>query len=301
MENVNRFINRYFGVILLTGAVLGLFMPFREADTSQVIILALGIVIFTSFFRISLDQELFRADWKRLPVFFVLRFMVLPVLAYLFFNMFSSFYAISFFLLLLLPAAVSSPAFSAMFGGSVSLALKILVFSSFISILSIPLLSSMMLTHNIQIDGKQMFLIMVYTVAVPFAAHLPLRRSGKISGFFRSNIPVITALGLMVIFVVSTSRNKAIILEEPGKMLIYAGISAVFYLVLYLVGYFLAAGQEKPRRIAYSVSSGANNIGIGVTLTMLFFPGEINVFFIVSQLSWIFVLIPMRTLYDRLN
>ena len=55
--------------------------------------------------------------------------------------------------------------------------------------------------------------------------------------------------------------------------------------------------QDKPRRISYSVSSGANNIGLGVTLTTLFFPGEVNVFFIIAQLSWIFMLIPMRYFY----
>jgi hypothetical protein len=75
----------------------------------------------------------------------------------------------------------------------------------------------------------------------------------------------------------------------------------VFYLILYLIGFYINYKNAKGNRIAFSVSSGANNIGMGVTLTMLFFPGDINVFFIVSQLAWIFVLIPMRYFYKYIK
>lgn len=301
MKALNSLINQYFGVILLLSAILGLVVPPFDIDTSLIIIFALGTVIFSSFFRIALNKELFRADWKSLPLYFVARFLVLPLIVYFIFVGFSEFYALAFFLLLLLPAAVSSPAFSAMFGGSVSLALKILVFSSFLSILSIPILSGWVLTRNVQIDSVSLFLIMVYTVVIPFVLHIPFRKSEKATRFFTTNNPVITALGLMTIFVFSTSKNREIIFSDPAKMLVYTLVAILFYLALYFFGFYMMRKQERSRRIAYSVSSGANNIGIGVTLTMLFFPGETNVFFIVSQLSWIFVLIPMRYFYDRMK
>jgi hypothetical protein len=142
-----------------------------------------------------------------------------------------------------------------------------------------------------------MFLILIYTIVIPFIIYFPVREIKMVSSFFHQNTPVITALGLMTIFVFSTSKNKAIILATPYKVLLYAGISSVLFFILYLIGYYLVYKQTKSKRIAFSVSSGANNIGIGVTLTMLFFPGEINVFFIVSQIAWIFVLIPMKYFY----
>jgi predicted Na+-dependent transporter len=301
MTAINSFVNRYFGLILLAAAILGLFIPATELDISIIIIIALGGVIFSSYFRIELDKTIFQSDWRYLPVYFAIRFLVLPVIVYLIFIRFSVFYSTAFFLLLLLPAAVSSPAFAAMFGGNIGLALKILVFSSFLSILTLPLLSSIILSRTVRIDSMHMFLIMIYTIVIPFFLHLPFRRSLKIAGFMKLNIPVITAIGLMIIFVFSTAENRSVILQAPAKMLQYALISAVFYLGIYFIGYFLITKQDKSKRIAYSVCSGANNIGIGVTLTMLFFPGETNVLFIVSQLAWIFVLIPMRYFYRRIN
>jgi len=209
----------------------------------------------------------------------------------------STFYSISFFLLLLLPAAVSSPAFAAMYHGRVSLALKILIFSSFASILFIPTLSGVALRQTVKIDSRHMFLILVYTLVLPFLLHIPFRKSKIISTFFIENNPLVTALGLISIFVFSTSKNRAIIFENPQKVIVYAMVSLVFFLALYILGYYINFKRDQKSRVTFSVASGANNIGMGVTLTMLFFPGNINVFFIVSQLAWIFVLIPMRYFY----
>jgi predicted Na+-dependent transporter len=138
---------------------------------------------------------------------------------------------------------------------------------------------------------------MVYTIVIPFIVHLPLRRFKALRAIITQNSPLITALGLIIVFIAATSSNRSIILENPVKVLLYAIISVISYLVLYLTGFYLLTRQVKPCRISYSVSSGANNIGLGVTLTALFFPGDINVFFIIAQLSWIFMLIPMRYFY----
>ncbi len=297
MQTVNNFINKYFGAILLGSAIIGLFAPLPNLDTSTLIIFALASVIFSSYFRINLDSKLLKADWSSIFIYFFLRFLVLPIIVFFMFRPFTNFYSISFFMLLLLPSAVSSPAFSAMYNGSVSLALKILIFSSFMSIVSIPFLSGLILAQSVQIDSTHMFLILIYTIIIPFVGHIPFRKLTAINSFFKNNNPVITALGLMSIFVFSTSKNRDIILSNPSKVLVYAGISVVFFLILYILGYYLIPKAEKRKKVAYSVCSGANNIGMGVTLTMLFFPGEINVFFIVSQIAWIFVLIPMRYFY----
>ncbi|MFO7659020.1 MAG: hypothetical protein R6W78_18315 [Bacteroidales bacterium] len=297
MKQVNSFINRYFGIILLVSAISGLFIPLPDVNTVNIIMISLAVIIFSSFFRIALNRELFTKDIKPVSLFFFLRFLVIPVAAFYLLHLFSSFYAIAFLLLLLMPAAVSSPSFSAMFNGNVSLALKILVFTSFLSIFSIPFICQLLLTHDVETDSKQMFLTMVYTIVIPFLAHLPVRKSKKIKMVISDNNPLITAVGLIVIFISATSRNRDIIFENPEKILIYTIISIIAFLLFYLIGYYLLPGRKKADKIAYSVSSGANNIGLGVTLTALFFPGDINVFFIVSQLAWIFALIPMRHFY----
>jgi predicted Na+-dependent transporter len=297
MLRLNAFINRFFGLILLLAAVTGLFIPAIGADTATLIIISLAVIIFASFFKVGLNRSLFMDDLVPASKYFMMRFVILPVAAYYLIDIFSPFYATSFLLILLLPAAVSSPAFTAMFNGKVSLSLKILVFSSFLSILTIPVFCSLLLSKEVSIDSRHLFYTMIYTIVLPFIVHLPFRRIKGIKRIIILNSPIITALGLIIVFIAATSRNRSVILENPVKVLLYTLVSILGYLVLYLLGYYLLCRADKPRRISYSVSSGANNIGLGVTLTTLFFPGEVNVFFIIAQLSWIFMLIPMRYFY----
>ena len=299
MNAINNFINRFFGLILLLAALSGLFVPILNTNTSIIIIIALAVIIFTSFFNVELNRNLVTEDLLPVSKYLAIRFVILPVVLYYIIVPVSPFYAATFLLILLLPAAVSSPAFTAMFNGNVSLSLKILIFSSFLSILTIPMLCSWLLSKDVDIDSRHMFYTMVYTIVIPFIVHLPLRKLKGLKRVLITNSPLITALGLMIVFIAATSKNRSIIFDHPLKVLIYTLVSVISYLLLYLFGYGVMSRQDKTRRIAYSVSSGANNIGLGVTITALFFPGEVNVFFIIAQLSWIFMLIPMRYFYKR--
>lgn len=293
---INAFISRNLGIILLASAASGLFIRSTDFDSSLVIIVSLAAIIFASFFQIQLNKDLLMKDVRSSLVYFALRFAVMPVIVYYLTAPISEFYAVCGLVLLLLPAAVSAPAFTTMFGGNAALSLKLLVLTSFLSIAAIPLIVQMVL-GKVEIEAGRMTVAMMYVIVAPFILHLPFRGNLKIRNAITGNIPLITAVGLAVIFIVSTSKNREIILGNPEIMLVYAIISLLIYLFLYAAGYFLMKGKPAADRIAYSVCSGANNIGLGVTLTALFFPSEMNVFFIVSQLAWIFVLIPVRRLF----
>jgi hypothetical protein len=95
----------------------------------------------------------------------------------------------------------------------------------------------------------------------------------------------------------STAFFLSLLLPSAVSLPAFAAMATAVLLIFYLGTYYLMSGHTRSERIAFSVSSGANNIGLGVTLTILFFPGDINVFIIVSQLAWIIVLIPVRYFY----
>ena len=297
--SINLFINRFLGIILLAAALLGLFINLPEMDISLIIILALGTVIFSAFFKVDLSPAIFVEDIKPIMLFFVLRYLLLPVAVYFLFVGISSFYATAFLLLLLLPTAVSSPAFTILFGGNIKLSLKLLVITSFLSILSIPAISQLIISQKVAIDGIDLLMMMIYTIVYPFLLHLPFRANHTFRKMINNNGPLITTIGLSIIFIVSTSHNREIILGNPEKMLIYAIIAVGFYLASYVIGFYLLPRQSLSNRTAFSICSGANNIGLGVTLTALFFSGDTNIFFIISQLAWIFILIPLRYFFAK--
>ncbi len=288
------FIQRYFGALLLVSCLVGMVVPSVGEATPLIVILALAFIIFCSFFQINFSSESLKTDFRISVRFWILRFVLLPLVVFFAFKWISDFYAPALLLSFLLPAAVSSPSFTVIFGGKSELSLKILVYSSFLAVFTIPFLLSLLLGKTIDVSPGKMLLTLVYTIVLPFIAHLPVRKFSTVKDFIGHYNALFTLAGLSTIFIVVTARNKSIILANPGMVGLYAIETMALYCFLYIAGYYMFPSQTKDVRKTFSISSGANNIGLGVTITALFFPGNMNVFFIVSQLAWVVMLIPLR-------
>lgn len=301
MKKLNDTINRYFGVILFGATLTGLFLPDIHINVNNVIVIALAFIIFISFFKVKVDKTLVSGDFRTILLFFIIRFIALPVILYFTLIYISEYYAIVIFILLILPSAVSSPAFANMFNGNIAMALKIMIFSSFLTILTLPLLCKFVLTGNKEIDVTGMFYTMIYTIIVPFIIHLPFKSSKKTVSFLTLNSPLLTVTGLSAIYLLAIIKNKDIIMANPMLVIFYTLISVLIFLILYISGFKFIKNKDIKNKISFSICSGANNVGLGVAITALYFTEEINVFFITAQLAWIVALIPIRYFFFRYN
>lgn len=293
------FIRQNFGILLLMSCIAGMFLPQPGKITPLIVQFCLAFIIFCSFFQINFNASVLFTDFKISLVYWGLRFVVIPVLLFFAFKWVSDFYAIVLLLTFLLPSAVSSPSFSAIYGGQPDLSMKILIYSSFLAVITLPFLLSHLLGSSVEISRYKMLMTLVYTIVIPFIAHLPLRKVPEVSGFINRYNALFTLLGLSTIFIIVTARNKADILDNLLRVGLYSAISLLIYLSMYLIGYFLLPKQTRVYKRTFSISSGANNIGLGVTITALFFPGNINIFFIVSQLMWVIMLVPLRRIFSH--
>ncbi len=289
-----QFINRYFGALLLLSCFIGMVMPSFGEKTPVIIMVALAFIIFCSFFQINFSLRALTADFRLTLKFYAMRYIMLPVLSFLALKWFSEFYALVLLLSFLLPAAVSSPSFTILFGGKPELSLKILIISSFLSVISIPVFMSLLPGHMVNVRAGEMLMTLVYTIVVPFLLHLPLRNIIAVRNTISRFNSLFTLTGLGTIFVVATARNRPAILGNPGLVGLYAAEALLLYTFLYWLGHVLLSREPAGERRTMAISSGANNIGLGVTITALFFPGKMNIFFIVSQLAWVVMLIPLR-------
>jgi predicted Na+-dependent transporter len=300
MNSFMIFVHRYFGMLLLVFCLLGLLVPSFGAGTPVVVTVSLAFIIFFSYFQIDFSPESLLTDFRISIRFWLVRYVIVPVVVYFAFKWIDSFYARVMLLAFLLPAAVSSPSFTVIFGGKPGLSLKILVYSSFLAILTIPFLMTLLLGSTIEVSAGTMLLTLVYTILIPFILHFPLRKVRRIKEFTGKYNSLFTLAGLSMIFLAVTARNKAAILGQPLQIALFAAEALVLYCLLYVAGYYLFPGQPADVRKTFSISSGANNIGLGVTITALFFTGDMNIFFIVSQLAWVVILIPLRRVLARL-
>ncbi len=292
-----QFINRYFGLLLLLSCMIGMMVPSFGDITPRLVMIALAFIIFCSFFQIEFSPRALAADFKLSLQFWLIRFVIIPVVVFLVLQWFSDFYALLMLLIFLLPAAVASPSFTILFGGKPDLSLKILIYSSFLSVLSIPLIMGWLPGSLVKVNAGQLLMTMVYTIILPFLIHLPLRKIRVVRNTIGRYNALFTLLGLGIIFIAATARNKPAILADPVLVGLYAVIALLLYSVLYLTGFLLMPSKSRQERMTMSISSGANNIGLGVTITALFFPGNMNVFFIVAQLAWVIALIPLRKIF----
>jgi predicted Na+-dependent transporter len=292
-----RFIQRYFGLLLLLSCMIGMMVPSFGDITPRLVMIALAFIIFCSFFQIELSPGALAADFTLSLQFWLIRFVLMPVLVFFVLKWLSGFYALLMLLILLLPAAVASPAFTILFGGKPELSLKILIYSSFLSVLSIPLIMGLLPGSLVKVNAGQLLMTMVYTIVLPFLIHLPLRNISRVRHIINRYNALFTLLGLGMIFIAATARNKPAILDNPALVGLYAVIALFLYFILYLTGYLLMPAKPRQVRLTMSISSGANNIGLGVTITALFFPGNMNIFFIVAQLAWVIALIPLRRIF----
>jgi predicted Na+-dependent transporter len=292
-----QFIRKYFGLLLLLSCMIGMVVPSFGDITPRLVMIALAFIIFCSFFQIEFSLSALAADFTLSLQFYLIRFVLMPVVVFFVLKWFSEFYALLMLLIFLLPAAVSSPSFTILFGGKPDLSLKILVYSSFLSVVSIPLIMGLLPGALVKVNAGQLLMTMVYTIVLPFLIHLPLRKISRVHNTIARYNALFTLLGLGTIFIAATARNKPAILGNPALVGLYAVIAILLYFILYWIGYMLMPTKPRQARVTMSISSGANNIGLGVTITALFFPGNMNVFFIVAQLAWVIALIPLRKIF----
>lgn len=287
-------INRFFSVILLGATLSGILLPSFGNLTDVVVIVSLALVIFSSFFQINLSLQSLMTDFRTSVLFIIVRFVALPIVLFYMIEPFSSQAALMVLLILLLPAAVSSPAFSVLFGGKADLSLKILLFTSLLSIITIPFILRFLPGSTAEVPVTSLMLTLLWTIVIPFLIHLPLRKIKSVRTTMLQYNSLFTLICLCILGMTVTARNKTTILENPEMIGVYVAVSFIIYAVLYILGYLFIPRGSTDIRKTLAVSSGANNIGLGVTLTALFFTGQVNVFFIVAQIIWVLVLIPVR-------
>jgi len=243
-----QFIQRYFGLLLLLSCLIGMMVPSFGDVTPRLVMIALAFIIFCSFFQIEFSPKALAADFTLSFQFYLIRFVLIPVIVFFLLKWFSEFYALLMLLIFLLPAAVSSPSFTILFGGKPDLSLKILVYSSFLSVVSIPLIMGLLPGALVKVNAGQLLITMVYTIVVPFLIHLPLRRITRVRNTIGRYNALFTLLGLGMIFIAATARNKPAIIGNPALVGLDAVIAILLYFILYWIGYMLMPARSRQVR-----------------------------------------------------
>jgi BASS family bile acid:Na+ symporter len=292
---------RFFGPILISSVLLGLILPVDLGDYLPFAIWTeLFVLIFLSYFSVKWEgRKLLRQGMMALG-FYGLRFWLLPVLVFFLLAPFSHFYALVLFLLVLLPSGITTPALSSIFGGRVEVSMLVLLLSNLLSPFVIPVMCVWILGNEVEVDTIDMLLTLLITIVLPFLLHLPLRKIPAVKGWVHLystsvNISLMFTLAWLI-----TGKNQALILGQPEALLQHVGVLVLALTLFYLLAYYWLPGADLPTRIGYSVSSGANNIALGMALGYTYFNPEIGFFFVAGVIVWTGMLVPVEWVMRRL-
>ncbi|HQK37789.1 MAG TPA: hypothetical protein PLC81_09140 [Bacteroidales bacterium] len=301
LSRLNSITEKYFSLILILASFAALLIPQPGTNSASWLLVLLAIIIFASFFRVSLGDGKITVLMHQATVYVIVRFLILPLVVFFLVLPFSSFYAFCLAFLILMPAAVASPTYVSLFGFPVDMPVLILVFSSFFSILTIPVFTPVLFHGEVHIASWPLLKAVMLTILLPFLAHLPMRRIPKISQGISDNLSLITSTCLVIMLLIAISLNRDLILSRPSEVITDFLIGILAYILMYLAGWFMAFRRGISDKIGYSISSGMNNIGLGISLSILYLKPEVSVFLIMAEFVWVFILLPVRIFFRKLN
>ncbi len=295
------FVNDYLSVILLIAGFTGFFIPYPGNYASYFILAFLFTIIFASCFQIELKTDIFRVEAGKAVLFTVIRFVLIPLALFFIIRFVSPFYAFALFFLLLLPSAVASPPLTSLITKRINLSLMILALSSLAATFTIPVFVPWASEKVAVVDATDLFQTMFITVILPFFLHLPLRKKLRVKNWMISNLSYITAACLSLILIFAVAKNRQTLLQQPDVVVVFGLTAIFFYIGLFVLGWFMMPPRNFENKATYSISSGLNNIGLGISLATIYLPPLIAVFCIMAQFAWIISLTPMRLIMKRIG
>ncbi len=292
---ISSLFSQRFPIVLLAAIVIGVSVPGLDRVPTHVITLLLALQIFFSCFKVDMG-EIRDTHIVSAITFYLGRFVLLPVVVFWVLSFFGCNYdyRVAIFLLSMLPAGVSTPAFTGLLNGSISLALFLVILSSLLCPFVVPVLFELMVGEKLVIDTMAMFNTLVVVVFLPIIAHLPLRKMNHTATWIRKYNAALVVPMVAGTIVIALAKQRQFLFQNWDTPMLSFVVSLVIYLLFYAVVWILSFRTSVRNRIAFTLSSGLNNITLGIVLAMFYFSPDVTVFLVVANVSWVIVLLPFR-------
>jgi predicted Na+-dependent transporter len=291
---MKKIVDKYFAGILFLASLVGLIVPEPGQGVSYLILGLLFLIIFTSFFQFELKPGTLQENLAFSIFFSIIRFVAMPIAVFYLIGKFSDFWAFALAFLLFLPPGVSSPAIVSMLKGNFQLAISILFLGNILALFSIPLLIPGWYGLEGNVSASKLVFTLVFTILLPFFLHWPLRKKPKIQLLAKKSLPLVTVFCLSTIIILGVSKNRQYLLQDPVQVIYYFLLALGIYSLIFAMGWLFLPGRGRAEKAAAGLESGMNNIGLGVSLSIIYFAPPYTLFYLASQFAWIFLLMPLK-------
>ena len=211
-----------------------------------------------------------------------------PLITYYIFTAIGSEITVGLLLLASLPSGVTAAAFTDLMKGRTSLTLVIIIVTTLLSIITIPLIFGWIFHANLDINSTELGLSLLKIFAIPLVIAKVLKRvilkdlTKKLQNHYNFIIIILLALMIMI----SISLQSTFIIENIH--LLSKDIAQLFlaFIIFQLIGYFSVFWHKKGEKLAVSNSNMIMNNILGIVLALAFFDEKVLTTVILSLIPW---------------
>lgn len=283
------FCESHFSLLLSAGLIGGLVFPFLGHAPDFVPPAILAAMMGFSYSKITI-AELKNIRLRETLLFYAFRFLIVPFLLYGLCLLVLPDFGYSVLLLALLPAAISCSALAGIMNGNATLALASTLISSLFAPFIIPLIFKFV-GMQVEINTLGMFMTLGAILFLPAIVYFGSVRFFPVPDAWVKRNASFASVALFSVFIaVAIARLRDVILADPLHILFSGVVLSVFFFVLYALGWLAFRKNPRADRIAYTLFSGCVNVGLGVSLTILYFPAKEQLYMVICEFLWVFSL-----------
>lgn len=257
------------------------------------IVFCLAAGIFIACFSIRVE-EIREIKLTHLFIFYLSRFILVPLAVFYVFNFLGTAYTSPLFLFAALPPGISTPAMNRLFGGNVALSFSIVILGNLLVPFVLPSLCLLTLGDSATLDVTQMFYTLIFSILTPILFFQLFKNKKSVQEFITREGSFLTTIFIGITIAVAVGKGRSQILQNPLSLLPILLISTALICLVYAYGWFFMRKTSKKSKITYALGSGAINISLGVTLALLYFPTEVSLFLTLAEVPWILAFMPFK-------
>jgi BASS family bile acid:Na+ symporter len=297
------YIEKYFWIFLISGLILGLIFPVYNDFLMSLLKLFLIAMLFLVFLKTDVSHIIHKMKNYRFMVFVVMMNMiVIPVLFYFPIKFFDETLALGVLLVTSMPAGVATPALTDLLKGNTALSAGIVIATSLIAPVTVPLLFMVIGMNNMSVDPWSLFKDLAIIIFIPMILSQLVKRYfpqiiDRTNHLFTSvNVFI---LAILVYTAMGSQRN--IILSNPVNLIWQTAFLYLVFILLHIFGYFMGYSEDFKGKIATTIGAAYMNNGMAIVLAAVYFDPSILFLMVISELPWNTLLVPFKKIISMFN
>ncbi|MGH1457040.1 MAG: bile acid:sodium symporter family protein [Alphaproteobacteria bacterium] len=287
--------NLFFALCVCIGFVV----PGLECLPKVTALILISVALFFSCSGVSVD-ELKGIKPRSVMLFYVLRFVLLPIIILQIAQFFVPEYALAIFLVSLAPIGGASTTLARLSGANTSVVLSATVITNMLVPIIIPVMIFYFGGAHIKINVFELFVTLFLSVLMPAAFYfLYVRKIKILKEFVRKEASFASTFALGCMLAIVISFQKDFILGDLRALFNIIAIGLCLFSVLYGVGWVFAWRDPVKLKKTYMIGSGVNNTGLCAGIAVLYFPSDAVLFTVAVEIPFIMMLMLLKVYTDR--